>query len=202
MCICVCVTDENQPRGNQFWWDWVAYILNSRFVFLLYHLISSKHASRCNLTVVIGSASLLQVKCCCWYVEQFQAKCKNENEAKALWDSSTGIECICVCVCVNEKKALLKWAKCESQLKVITLVLVIYKIISKSLKSDCIQCVCVLFLSHFNHHLCNPVSVEAKNTFKTMANGNNIFQWRPMRIYGVYDKMISCLASSKTVSIA
>lgn len=67
-------------------------------------------------------------------------------------------ECVCLWCVVNwwsavwEPSSLLdcygKWAKCESQLKVITLLLVIYKIIFKSLNGDCIQHVCVFF-KHF-----------------------------------------------------
>lgn len=75
----------------------------------------------------------------------------------------------------------------------------------KSLKSDCIQCVCVAFLSHFSHHRFSPTNIGSQRvqtmampmaTATTAARFNGC-SWRPMRIYGMSDKMIFSLASNK-----
>lgn len=123
--------------------------------FLLYHLISSKHASRRNLTIIIALNIIMEQVKCCRCCRMLSNGISHRN-----WVVYVVRECGVVCVfvmCCNWWSAvrtiksiglLGKWAKCESQLKVITLLLVIYKIIFKSLNGDCSQRVCVFF-KHF-----------------------------------------------------
>lgn len=78
--------------------------------FLLYHLISSKHASRRNLTIIIAFHIIFEQVKCCWCTKCFFSL------VLSFWLYLTFTvewnQVLCVCVHVNVFMWLAYWMKC------------------------------------------------------------------------------------------